>query len=128
MVDLVNGKEQVVFGNDSIVIQKFIAGIKGGRALDVTGYTESVIKAGHVIIASADGVYKPMLVSGEAYAALPESHTIKGILVSSILTSKPMAAIMTIGQVNSEALPYAVPAGFADACPHIELIKDEESK
>lgn len=35
--NLNNEREQVVFGDDSIVIQKYISGIKGGRTLDVTG-------------------------------------------------------------------------------------------
>ena len=71
--DLTPNKQQVVFGDDSIVIQKYISGIKGGRTLDVTGFAESVIKAGHVIIVK-DGVYAPMPVSGEAYAALPSGY------------------------------------------------------
>lgn len=128
MVDLVNEKAQVVFGNDSIVIQKFIAGIKGGRALDVTDFSADVIYAGHVIITDGNGVYKPLGVSEGAYAALTEGYSYAGILVSSISKSRPMAAIMTIGQVNSEAVPYAIPDGFAAACPRIEFIKDEESK
>lgn len=128
MVDLVNEKSKVVFGNDSIVIQKFIAGIKGGRALDVTGFSAEDILAGHIIITDGNGVYKPLPVADNAYAALPEGFNYAGVLVSSISAKRPMAAIMTIGQVNSEAMPYAAPEGFAAACPHIEFIKDEESK
>lgn len=128
MVDLVNEKNTVVFGNDNIVIQKFIAGIKGGRALDVTGFSAEVINAGHVIITDGNGVYKPMPVSESAYAALPDGCSYAGILVNSILASKPAAAIMTIGQVDEAALPYEVPADFKAACPRIEFIKDEESK
>lgn len=128
MVDLVNEKNTVVFGNDSIVVQKFLAGIKGGRALDVTGFSPEVINAGHVIITDGNGVYKPMPVSESAYASLPDGYSYAGVLVNSILTSKPAAAIMTIGQVNEAALPYEVPADFKTACPHIEFIKDEESK
>lgn len=59
MYNAVNAREQVTFGLDSITIQKFIAGIKGGRILDVTGFPLDVILAGHVII-TKDGVYKPM--------------------------------------------------------------------
>ncbi len=127
MIDVVNEPKKVLFGNDSVVIQKFIAGIKGGRNLDVTGFTPTVINAGHVII-TKDGVYKPMPVSSNAYASLPTGWAYAGILYRSILTSKPYAAIMTIGQVNSEAVPFAmtsIAAAFAAACPHIEFIKDE---
>ena len=122
-------KEQVVFGNDNIVIQKYISGIKGGRTLDVTGFTGDVIKAGHVIIVK-DGVYAPMPVSGEAYGALTSGYSYTGILYRSISTSRPEASIMTWGEVNSVAIPYpmdAIMEDFKAACPHIDFIKDEEA-
>lgn len=127
--DLTPNKNQVVFGDDSIVIQKYISGIKGGRTLDVTGFAENVIKAGHVIIVK-DGKYMPMPVSGNAYAALPEGAAYAGILYRSILAAKPAASIMTWGEVNAEAVPYAmntILAAFKTACPHIDFIKDEEA-
>ena len=74
--NLNNEREQIIFGDDSIVIQKYISGIKGGRTLDVTGFSEKVIKAGHIIIRKdSDGTYKPMPVTNDAYAALPEGHS-----------------------------------------------------
>ena len=127
--DLTPNKQQMVFGEDSIVIQKYISGIKGGRTLDVTGFADSVIKAGHVIIVK-DGVYAPMPVSGEAYAALPSGAAYAGVLYRSIPAAKPAASIMTNGEVNAEALPYAMDsilAAFKTACPHIVFIKDEEA-
>ena len=127
--DLTPNKNQVVFGDDSIVIQKYISGIKGGRTLDVTGFAENVIKAGHVIIVK-DGKYMPMPVSGSAYAALPEGAAYAGILYRSILAAKPAASIMTWGEVNAVAVPYAMDtilAAFKTACPHIDFIKDEEA-
>lgn len=127
--DLSANKSQIVFGEDSIVIQKYISGIKGGRTLDVTGFAESVIKAGHVIIVK-NGVYAPMPVSGEAYAALPEGAAYAGVLYRSIPANKPAASIMTWGEVNEVAMPYAMTtilAAFKAACPHIDFIKDEEA-
>ena len=127
--DLTPNKQQVVFGDDSIVIQKYISGIKGGRTLDVTGFAASVIKAGHVIIVK-NGVYAPMPVSGDAYAALPEGAAYAGVLYRSISAAKPAASIMTNGEVNEEAVPYAMTAiatAFKTACPHIVFIKDEEA-
>ena len=127
--DLTPNKNQVVFGDDAIVIQKYISGIKGGRTLDVTGFEENVIKAGHVIIVK-DDVYMPMPVNGEAYAALPSGAAYAGILYRSILAAKPAASIMTWGEVNAEAVPYdmtTILAAFKTACPHIDFIKDEEA-
>ena len=127
--DLSPKKSAVVFGEDSIVIQKYISGIKGGRTLDVTGFAENVIKAGHVIIVK-EGKYMPMPVSGEAYAALPEGAAYAGVLYRSVLAAKPAASIMTWGEVNAVAVPYpmnTILAAFKTACPHIDFIKDEEA-
>lgn len=125
-----NGKrEQVVFGNDSIVIQKFISGIKGGRTLDTTDFTEKVVNAGHVII-TKDGVYKPMPIKDDAYDALPAGYAYVGVLYRSVLAEKPGASIMTWGEVNIEAVPYpmdSILTDFKSACPHIDFIKDEEA-
>ena len=121
-------KEQIVFGDDNIVIQKYISGIKGGRTLDVTGFS-GVIKAGHVIIVK-DGVYAPMPVSGEAYGTLTEGYAYAGVLYRSISVERPEASIMTWGEVNIEAVPYpmdAIMSDFKAACPHIDFIKDEEA-
>ena len=129
--NLSNEREQIVFGDDSIVIQKYISGIKGGRTLDVTGFTDKVIKAGHVIIRKdSDGIYKPMPVANDAYTALPEGYSYAGVLYRSIRTAKPFASIMTWGEVNDVAKPYdmtAILAAFKTDCPHIDFIKDEEA-
>lgn len=143
-LDLSAEKEQLVFGDDSIVIQKYISGIKGGRTLDMTGYTDKVLKAGHVIITDGAGTYKPMPVTAEttsgegesavttpaAYGTLPSGHSYAGVLYRSILTARPAASIMTWGEVNSEAVPYpmtSILTAFKTACPHIDFIKDEEA-
>lgn len=97
-------------GFDSIVIRQYIAGIKNGKTLDVTGFTPSVIKAGHVIIHdTVNDVYKPMPLSGTtAYGSLPANHEYAGVLAASVLTKRPLAAIMYAGEVNDVASPYPV--------------------
>lgn len=179
MVNLVNERKQVVFGKDSIVIQKFIAGIKGGRGLEVTDFPLDVIEAGHVIIKLSNEKYAPMPLKKEdvykekavttgasvkglytksgstytacgdsdvavegttyyekvagdnyIYSSLPDGAAYAGILVASISKDRPAASIMTIGQVNSEVVPFSMTAilsAFKSACPHIEFIKDEVS-
>ena len=129
VANLNNEKEQIIFGDDSIVIQKFISGIKGGRTLDVTGFTDKVIKAGHVIIPKLV-VYKPMPVADGKYSALPEGQNYAGVLYRSILATKPLASIMTWGEVNDVAKPFEMTDildAFKAACPHIDFIKDEEA-
>lgn len=144
-LDLSAKKEQIVFGDDSVVIQKYISGIKGGRTLDMTDYPLKVVKAGSVIV-TKDGVYKPMplmpKMQGDtevkdddgntvyAYGTLPTGFSYAGVLYRSIMADKPAASIMTNGEVNSEAVPYpmdTISAAFKEACPLISFIKDEEA-
>lgn len=141
MYNAVNERVQVEFGLDSVTIQKFISGIKGGRILTIDNdYPNDVVLAGHVIITDGNGTYKPMPLSlvaatetvpaHYAYASLPNGYAYAGILYRSLSTKKPAASIMTIGQVNSECVPYpmtTILSAFKAACPHIEFIKDEEA-
>lgn len=120
-VDLNNPIEQIDQSNDSIVIVKNLETIRGGRTLDVTGFGDSVIQAGHVIIEeTANGELKPLPVTG----VLPASHTYKGILVASVLTIKPFAAIMVRGTVNDGAVKYAIAAAVKTALSLINFAKD----
>lgn len=145
-VDLVNEKNLLSNGLDNVVIKKHIMGIMGGRSLDVTGFEEPIIKAGHVIIKTQEGEYAPMPVvpetttSGEGdeqvveetgnkvYGELPEGATYVGVLKVSILTKKPFAAITTWGIVNEACVPFPIDdikEAFLEACPHIEFTQDE---
>jgi hypothetical protein len=110
-------------GNDNIVIVDVFASIRGGRTLDVTGFTPTVIKAGHLIIQeTATGEFKPMPVSGSAYAALPAGHTYAGVLINTILKSKPFAGILTQGTVNHVAGPYTITTILAAVKAALNLI------
>src|SRR5690606_19098720 len=61
--NLVEQKE-ILTGQDGVVIVEYFEGIRGGRTLDVTGYTPTIIRAGHVIIVDSAGEYKPMPIVG----------------------------------------------------------------
>lgn len=128
VANLTSTKESIVFGNDNIVIRDVFEDIRGGRTLDVTGFTPEVIKAGHVIIKeAATGEFKPMPLSGEAYAALPEGHTYAGILIASIPTNQPFAGIMIRGNVNHNAAPFpmaTILAAVKTALPLITFLED----
>lgn len=106
-MDLIQTGTQVNTGNDSIVIQKVLQDIPGGKSLDVTGFTPTAIQAGHVVIKQdSNGVCKPHPVSGATYAVTPASHTVIGIVVASVPTNKAMVGIMEKGRVNESAAPY----------------------
>ena len=136
-VEIVKEKQQITFGNDNIVIAKYFSGIKGGRALNVEGYTEKNILAGQVIIKLENGEYAPLGVAGGKYTALPEGASYAGILTHS-MDKNCGASIMTNGEVNKVAMPYQLTtagaegaevsfeAAFAKALPHIVFIEDEE--
>lgn len=63
--NLINEQEQIITGKDSVVIVDNLQSIRGGRTLDVTGFSPAVINAGHVIIKKdGEDVYKPMPVKG----------------------------------------------------------------
>ncbi len=112
-------------GVDTIVITKDVADIPGGRTLDVSGVASDVttIRAGHVIIKDdAKNTYKPLNVTGGAYAELPSGHSYVGILKASILKKDPRAAILTMGQVNAAACPFAITVAIKTALPQINFI------
>ena len=125
VTNLANDSIQVDTTLDSITIRQHLSGILGGVSLDVTGYTEPTIKSGHVIIkATATGDLKPITESEDAYAALPEGHTIEGVAVQSVLTTKASVGVMTRGEVNEATSPYAVTAAIKEALPLIIFTKD----
>lgn len=108
--DLVNKSNVFLAGMDSVVIRHYVAGIIGGRTLDMTDFAEPVIKAGHVVIQSTtdDTLFKPMPVEDGAYAALPEGFKYAGVVVCSKPASEPMVGIMYSGEANDVASPYPV--------------------
>lgn len=128
--DLTNEPQSIITGKDSIVIVDNFQSVRGGRTLDVAGFTPTVIKAGHVlIIETATGNYKPMPVNGgaTAYSALPAGHTYGGILISSILTKKAFAGILVRGTVNPAACPFpmaTILAAVKAALPLIDFRQD----
>lgn len=110
-------------GLDSIVIVKDLADIPGGRTLDVSGWdTETFgkfIKAGHFILRDKEtGAFSPFpLVQGNkgaGYDATADltSSDIVGVLKSTVSVEDPRAAILTVGQVNAAAVPYAIIGGI----------------
>jgi hypothetical protein len=107
--------------NDSVVIVKYFEGIPGGRTLNVTGFADDEISAGHVIIKeTSSGEYKPLAVTG----TLPASHTYAGILVASIKKENAQAAIMVRGTVNEAYAKYAIPTAAKNALSLIRFISE----
>ena len=122
-------QKEILSGPDSIIIRNYVDGIKGGKVLDMEGFTPDVLKTGHVIIKSNTGVYKPMPLSGDAYASLPANHSYVGICVTTTEWKKEgsLVGIMTAGEFNDTAAPYdfsTIAAAFKAAVPTIRFDHD----
>lgn len=111
--NLVNEPINIVNGIDSVVIRQYVGGIIGGRTLDMTGFKEDVVKAGHLVIRTLDEdganyIYKPMPVENGAYKALPAKHEYVGVIVCSKPANEPLVGVMDNGRVNDKAMPYPI--------------------
>lgn len=124
--DLIKERIEVEDGLESIVIVNALGDIPGGRTLDVTDVAAgtTVIKAGHIIIASNKGVMKPMPLNagGTAYGSLPANHTYVGVLKATVTVKDPRAAIVTMGQVNQAACPFTVTDAMKTALKNIQFL------
>lgn len=130
VANLNDERQEVITGNDNIVIVDNFQSIRGGRTLDVTDYPKDVLNAGHVIVKeTANNEYKPMPLNedGDAYAALPEGHVYAGILINTIRKKRPFAGIMVRGTVNPAAAPFpmtGILAAVKTALPLIDFRED----
>lgn len=124
--DLSKPKEGIGTGLSSVVIVQYIGGIDGGRTLDMTDFSQEVVRAGHIIIKDANGIHKPMPIKADntGYAELPANHEYVGVLVEDIRADDPRAGIMDVGKVNKAASPYPVSAAMETALSHIKFTKD----
>lgn len=127
-VNLANESQSIITEKDSVIVRDNHRSIPGGRSLNVTGFPDSIIREGHLIIQeTATKEYKPWPVSGNAYAALPAGHTFAGILVASIRTAKPFAGISlecSVNRVASRYSPATLEATIKTANPNILFFED----
>lgn len=113
-------------GYDIIIIPSYFDGKVGGVALDVTGFSQTSIRAGHVIIKeTATGEYKPMPVTGSGasrvYGSLPGGHVYAGHAVQSVMTDKAAVGVLDRGKVNHLVVDPA--AGVYDMAPILTALK-----
>lgn len=112
IINMVDDKKSIIFGNDNIVIRDSFETIRGGRSLDVTGYPLDTVYGGHVVIMEdSTNEYKPfpLISDGSAYDSLPAGHTIVGIVRATVSAKKPFVGIVIRGSVNPAA--SVVPMG-----------------
>ena len=124
-INLVESQVDYSDGKDSVVIVTNLETIPGGKSLDTTGFGPTAIRAGHVIIKeTATGEYKPMplTTNDTVYGTLPAGHSYAGVLIASIPTDKPFAAVLMRGTVNPAATPYAMTSILAAVKTALPLI------
>jgi ribosomal protein L27 len=125
----INLLESFGFGNDPIVIRNYIAGVQGGKVLDVTGFDGEFVRAGHVVIReTATDTYKPLGVSDGAYVSLPEGSEYVGVVTATKSVKEPFVGIMYNGEVNDVASPYPITdelkAALKSAIPTLTFMHD----
>ena len=119
-INLNSKSYDVMREKDSIVIVKALTDIPGGVILDTSAYEGDVICSGHIIVKDTAGNYKPLGVSGSAYAELNTDVPV-GVLRATILKNTK-APVVTSGQINGAASPYPVTKAIATALPRIEFL------
>ena len=97
--------------------------------LNMEGFNEKYVKAGHIIIHSTNDEYdyKPMPVSDNAYSSLPENYEYAGIWVRTTPASDARGAIQYDGEINDKALPYpidSIKAALKTALPSLYFMHD----
>ena len=110
--ELVSNRVTAETNLDTVIIDKIIETVRGGKTLDTTGFADDVIQAGHVIF--QDPADKKKFVPQPVDQSIPNNGTddyiAVGVLIGSILASEPSAAIMTRGTVNEVQLKYPITA------------------
>lgn len=103
-----NTGESIISGNDSIVIVDNFQSIRGGRSLNVTGFTPAVIQAGHVIIQdTTTKEYKPMPATD---ATTNNVATVNTLVAGSSYTNGTYENVPLSGGTGSGALATVVVA------------------
>ena len=124
IVNLTSNGPVLDTGKDNIVIVDHFKSKRGGASLDVTGFTNPVIRAGHVVIKqTSNGEFKPMPTNsaGTAYGSLPAGHTYYGIVINSVLTERPFVGILLSGTVNHKVVDAE--NGYLDISPILAAVK-----
>lgn len=107
IADLTNEEKVILSGEDSIVIRRLISSVIGGRTLDMTGFPDEYIKAGHpVIYEKSTDTWKPFPVSNGEFSTLPAESEYKGVVIATKPAKRPFVGIMYAGEVNDEVMPY----------------------
>lgn len=88
---------------DGVVIMKYLDGINGGVSLDLTGFEDEYIRAGHVIVKTEQGKFKPAVIADGVYSPLSIGEKAIGVVRATHRPKFEGTAVMTRGKVNEKA-------------------------
>lgn len=103
--------EEFGYGAESVLIRRTGGRIIGGCILNLSEWSDNVVRGGHVIIKKeTDGItdYKPNPIEDDKFSALPVGWEYAGVLVRSVSKSDPRAAVQYDGEINDKAMPYSI--------------------
>lgn len=104
---------------DSMIITINLDALPGGRTLNVEGFTDKVISAGHVVIKEDEKeVYKPLATTGKK----PSGFSYVGYVIASKETATPDVGIMYAGTLNEAYSRYPIPQEAKDALVRVTVI------
>ncbi|MCL7987736.1 hypothetical protein M8998_07280 [Sphingobacterium sp. lm-10] len=128
-INLDNDGTIVDASKDTVIVTKNLESVRGGRALDVTGFAPKVVNAGHVIITdtATKKIFKPMPVNaaGDAYETLPDGYEYAHVQINTVLTSKAAAGLLIRGTVNHKACVIEPTAEAMEALGPLIIFKED---
>lgn len=125
VVDMTRKTEQIDTTLDNVVMPVVIDTIANGRSLDVSDFTGTHIKGGHLIIKKdGEAFYKPMPIKadGTGYDALPAGYSYNSFQYGTVRKDRAFGALMVRGVLVTEASPYPLDDILADLKEALPLV------
>lgn len=117
---------QITFPSDKVVIVKYVAGLPGGRTLDLTNFVGDYVPCGTPVKLNSAGDCVPVEwdATNSQYKTLSSGEVYVGMTANTISVKDPAVSIMTMGVYNDKAIERALPAAFHTAFPAITKSHD----
>lgn len=125
VVNMTRRKEQVGTTLDNVVMPVVLDTVENGRSLDVSDFTGTHIKGGHLIIKkNGEALYKPMPIKadGTGYDTLPADYSYNSFQYGTVTKERAFGALMIRGVLVTEASPYPLDDILADLKEALPLV------
>ncbi len=125
IVDMTRKTEQINTTLDNVVMPLVLETIENGRSLDVTDFTGTHIKGGHLVIKKdGEAFYKPMPIKadGTGYDSLPAGYSYNSFQYGTVKKDRAFGSLMIRGTLVTEASPYPLDDILEDLKKELPLI------